>query len=131
MMQGSCRSSALVATLAMVGLGLSGCKEAPGPRYVRGGADARNGLALIKQTGCGACHEIPGVDWPEGRTGPSLAGFDDIGLIAGHLPNTPENLAWFVRNAPEAKPGSAMPAMPLDDAQARDVAAYLYGLNDA
>ncbi len=125
------RTKVLFALAACGSLGLTACKDAPGPRYVRGGADAENGLALIERTGCGACHEIPGLDWPKGRTGPSLVGFDDIGLIAGHLPNTPENLAWFVRNAPEAKPGSAMPAMPLDEQEARDVAAYLYRLNDA
>ena len=102
----------------------------PGPRYVESGADAKRGLALIEETACGACHKIPGVDWPQGRTGPSLVGYDDIGLIAGALPNTPENLASFIRNAPEAKPGSTMPPMPVTQTQARDIAAYLYGLND-
>ena len=117
----------------MLGLGLlllAACKEVPGPRYVTSGADARNGKTLIEETGCGACHEIPGIAWPRGRLGPSLAGFDDIGLIAGALPNTPENLAHFVRNAPAAKPGSTMPPMPVTDAEARDIAAYLYSLND-
>lgn len=82
------------------------------------------------RVGCGACHEIPGISWPSGGTGPSLAGFDDNGPIAGALPNTPENLAAFVRNAPLAKPGSTMPAMPLTRAESRDVASYLYGLDD-
>jgi cytochrome c1 len=109
---------------------LGACKEVPGPRYVRDGADAERGLVLVKETACGACHEIPGVDWPRGRTGPSLLGFDDIGLIAGALPNTPENLARFIRNAPEVKPGSTMPAMPVTLAEARDIAAYLHSLND-
>lgn len=62
--------------------------------------------------------------------GPSLVGFDDNGPIAGALPNTAQNLALFVRNAPAAKPGSTMPAMPLTQQEARDVAAYLYGLDD-
>lgn len=110
---------------------LGGCKQPPGPRYVTGGADAQRGLALIKEIGCGACHEIPGVRWPQGRTAASLKGFDDIGLIAGGLPNTPENLARFIKNAPEALPGATMPPMPVTEAQARDIAAYLYGLNDA
>jgi len=109
---------------------LTACKEVPGPRYVRGGADADKGLALIKETACGACHEIPGVDWPKGRTGPSLVGYDDIGLIAGAVPNTSENLASFIRNAPEVKPGSTMPPMPVTQEQARDIAAYLYSLDD-
>jgi len=110
---------------------LGACKEVPGPRYVTsGGADAHRGKALIEQAACGACHQIGGIAWPRGRLGPSLVNFNDIGLIAGALPNTPENLAHFIRNAPEAKPGSTMPPMPVTDAEARDVAAYLHSLND-
>ena len=110
--------------------GLAACKQPPGSRYGPDRETAERGLEAIERVGCAACHEIPGIDWPEGRTGPSLVGFDDIGLIAGALPNTPENLAAFVRNAPAAKPGSAMPAMPLSEEEARDVAEYLYGLDD-
>lgn len=109
---------------------LAACKQPPGPRYVPDGDAAARGLEAIQRVGCAACHEIPGIDWPEGRTGPSLVGYDDIGPIAGALPNTPENLASFVRNAPAAKAGSAMPAMPLTQEESRDVAAYLYGLDD-
>ncbi|WP_232843871.1 c-type cytochrome [Allopontixanthobacter sediminis] len=110
--------------------GLDACKAPPESRYVSDPADARHGLEVIERVGCGACHEIPGVGWPEGNAGPSLRGFDDFGPIAGQLPNTPTNLAAFVRNAPLAKPGSPMPAMPLSVAEARDVAAYLHGLDD-
>ncbi|MDZ4306568.1 MAG: hypothetical protein U0988_01705 [Allopontixanthobacter sp.] len=84
----------------------------------------------MERVGCGACHEIPDLDWPRGRAGPSLAKFDDFGFIAGAIPNTPENLAAFVRNAPAVKPGSTMPAMPLTAAEARDVAEYFYGIDD-
>lgn len=115
----------------MAGLAaLTSCKQPPASRYVPSDDDKRRGLHAIERVGCGACHEIPGVTWPKGRTGPSLVGFDDVGLIAGALPNTPENLATFVRYAPLAKPGSTMPAMPLTEDEARDVAAYLYSLND-
>lgn len=118
---------ALAAGLCVIS---AACKQPPGPRYVPDSEAKQRGLAAIKRVGCATCHEIPGIDWPEGRTGPSLVGFDDIGPIAGALPNTPENLAAFVRNAPQAKPGSTMPAMPLTQEEARDVAAYLYGLDD-
>ena len=86
-------------------------------------------MAAIERAGCGACHEIPGLNWPGGRLGPSLAGFDDIGLIAGAVPNTAQNLAAFIRNAPAVKPGSTMPPMPVSEDEARAIAAYLYGLN--
>lgn len=110
---------------------LSGCKEPPDPRYHPEAETKEAGLAAIQRVGCGACHEIPGVEWPKGRLAPSLRGFDDIGLIAGAVPNTADNLAAFVRNATALKPGSTMPPMPLTEEEARAVAAYLYGINDA
>lgn len=109
---------------------LFACKQPPDSRYIPDTIATEQGLAMMREVGCAACHEIPGIAWPEGRTGPSLVGFDDIGPIAGTLPNTPENLAFFVRNAPLAKPGSTMPAMPLTEEEARDVAAYLYIIDD-
>ena len=90
-------------------------------------ASAARGKAAIERVGCAACHRIPGVRWPQGTSGPSLDGFAEQGLIAGRLPNRPEVLAAFVRNAPGVLPGSTMPAMPLTEREARDVAAYLYG----
>ena len=119
-----------IAAAALACIALAACKQPPGPRYVPDAEATKRGLAAIERVGCAACHEIPGIDWPRGRTGPSLVGFDDFGLIAGAVPNTPENLAHFVRNAPAVKPGSTMPAMPLTKEESRDVAAYLYGLDD-
>lgn len=107
------------------------CKQPPESRYSPDKDTRARGLAAIERAGCGACHEIPGLAWPKGRLGPSLAEFDDVGLIAGALPNEFETLARFVRDAPSLKPGTAMPAMPLTEAEARDVAAYLYGIDDA
>ncbi len=89
-------------------------------------ASAARGLEAIARSGCGACHVIPGLRWPQGASGPSLKGFADQGLIAGRLPNRPDTLAAFVRNAPAVLPGATMPAMPLTEVEARDVAAYLY-----
>ena len=122
--------TAAIAILACLGA-LAACKPPPEARYVPDPKAMERGLAAIERAGCAACHEIPGIDWPRGRTGPSLARFDDVGAIAGALPNTAEDLAAFVRNAPAAKPGSTMPAMPLSEDEARDVAAYLYGMSDA
>ena len=117
--------AALIAT-ALV----SGCKQPPEPRYNPDASSVKAGLAAIERAGCGACHEIPGVEWPKGRLGPSLVGYDDTGLIAGAVPNTAQNLAAFVRDAPAVKPDSTMPPMPLTEEEARAIAAYLHGLND-
>ena len=94
------------------------------------GADAAAGLAVIERVGCAACHRIPGVDWPTGAVGGSLAGFADRSMIAGRFPNQPQALAVWVRNAPSMDPTTGMPAMPISPAEARDVAAYLYTLED-
>lgn len=113
-------------TVALLAL-LAGCKPPPEQRYVAEPGAAARGLAAIERAGCAACHRIKGIEWPQGRMGPSLIDYDDAGPIAGTLPNTPANLAAFVRNAPVAKPGSLMPRMPLTPAEARDVATYLMG----
>ena len=89
-------------------------------------ASVLEGRAAIERAGCGACHAIPGIRWPAGAVGPSLEGFAEQGLIAGRLPNRPDVLAAFVRDAPAVLPGTTMPAMPLSEEEARDVAAYLY-----
>lgn len=117
--------------LALAGLALAAaCKQPPDTRVTPDAGAVERGRQAIERVGCGACHEIPDIAWPKGGMGPSLVGFDDAGPIAGALPNTPANLAAFVRNAPAAKPGTTMPAMPLSREEARAVAAYLYGLAD-
>lgn len=90
-------------------------------------ASAERGKEAIERAGCAACHRIPGRRWPKGAVGPSLEGFANQGLIAGRVPNRPDLLAAFIRNAPAVLPGTTMPAMPLSEEEARDVAAYLYG----
>lgn len=102
------------------------CKPPPDEAHHIPQASAARGMDAIQRVGCGACHVIPGIPWPQGRSGPSLEGFADQGLIAGRLPNRPDLLARFVRNAPGTLSGTTMPAMPLNEQEARDIAAYLY-----
>ncbi len=111
-------------------LKVAACKPPPDDRVMPSADAVERGKDVIERVSCGSCHVIPGIDWPRGRAGPSLEGFDDVGLIAGALPNTPGNLAAFVRDAPATKPGSTMPPMPISAAEAQDVAAYLYGMKD-
>lgn len=118
------RAYASIALLVVAGA----CKPPPEQRQHMPEASAARGLRAIERVGCGSCHTIPGLGWPEGRVGPALQGFADRGLIAGQLPNRPDVLAAFVRNAPALLPGSSMPAMPLSEQESRDVAAYLYSL---
>lgn len=111
-------------------LGLTACVDkADLPRPVAQG-DPAKGLLTIQEVGCAACHAIPGVVWPKGRSAGDLAGFGARPFIAGRLPNQPDVLTRWLIDAPSLDPGTAMPPMPLTQAQARDVAAYLYTLDD-
>jgi cytochrome c1 len=104
------------------------CKPPPATETAVPLASAERGQRAIERVGCGACHTIDGIAWPRGKTAPALADFDRRGLIAGQLPARPDVLAAFVRDAPSLVPGTAMPAMPLTEAEARDVAAYLMAM---
>lgn len=118
----------LPALLPMLMLGA--CEPFPDATQHMPEASAARGILAIQRAGCGACHTIAGLAWPKGRSGPSLEGFAEQGLIAGRLPNRPDMLAAYVRNAPATLPGTTMPAMPLTPAEARDVAAYLYSTGE-
>jgi cytochrome c2 len=109
-------------------LALCGCRAPPQRAHFMDQSDPSRGRQIIERVGCGSCHDIPGIAWPKGRVGPSLEGFADRSLIGGRVPNRPGNLVAFVRDAPAAVPGSAMPKMPLNPQESRDVAAYLYTL---
>lgn len=102
------------------------CKPPPERETLVPLASAERGEQAIARAGCGACHTIDGIDWPQGRTAPDLRGFADRGLIAGRLPNRPDVLAAFIRNAPALVADTTMPAMPITEQEASDIANYLY-----
>jgi cytochrome c len=91
-------------------------------------ADAERGRRLAERYHCGACHVIPGVPAARGRTAVSLAGFGRRSYIAGRLPNEPRLLERWLIDPAALVPGTAMPAMGVSPADARDMAAYLRSL---
>ncbi len=93
-------------------------------------ADPAAGRDVVQRVGCASCHVFPDISWPRGALGPNLGDFADQGLIGGRVPNRPDLLAAFVRDAPALIPGTTMPAMPISERESRDVAAYLYTLRD-
>ena len=110
-------------------LGLAACERAEIPAEQRViGADPVAGRAVIAAVACGICHVIPGIHGANGIVGPSLAGFGQRQLIGGVAPNQPAVLVQWVRDAPSIAPNTGMPELPLTEAQARDVAAYLFTL---
>jgi cytochrome c2 len=90
--------------------------------------DPHRGARLIHQFGCGSCHMIPGIEGADGLVGPPLEHIGERTIIAGLLPNTPENMQTWLMNPQAIVPGNAMPNMELNDNEAKDVAAYLYTL---
>jgi sulfur-oxidizing protein SoxX len=118
-------------TVAIAALTLvCACADKSDPPRPIAGADPARGLVVMESVGCGACHAIPGVKWPTGTVGGSLNGFAERPLIAGRLPNQPDTLVAWLKDAPSLSPTTGMPPMPITEAQARDVAAYLYSLDD-
>jgi cytochrome c len=111
--------------LAACSLALAGCSPEPPPAL---GGDPENGRLLLRQFGCGSCHEIPEVAAARGKVGPPLAGIARRVYLGGVLPNTPENMAAFIRAPHRADPRTAMPDLGVTEAHARDMVAYLYTL---
>jgi len=83
------------------------------------------GSDAIKRHACHGCHTIPGIVGSNPQVGPPLAGFARRTLIAGRLPNTPDNLRRWLVDPQGVKPHTAMPASGVSDADAQTIAAYL------
>lgn len=90
--------------------------------------DVRRGKALATRYACQTCHSIPGVAGANATVGPPLDRFARR-VYAGGLLNTPWNLIRFLRNPPAVNPRTPMPNVGLTEADARDVAAFLYSLD--
>src|SRR6185437_2213912 len=107
---------------------IPGCGRAPDNREVTGG-DAHRGALAIQHYGCGSCHDIPGISLATGRVGPPLGGIADRAMIAGIVPNTPDEMVRWIVMPQSMSPGNAMPNLGVTDGEARDIAAYLYTLH--
>jgi cytochrome c2 len=104
---------------------LLGCAQPPEAPAGPGVGDPERGAVLMVREACGACHEIPGIQEAEGQVGPPLHGVARRTIIAGVLPNTPDNMTHWLRDPQAVVPGNAMPDAGLSEQQARDMAAYL------
>ncbi|OGB26132.1 MAG: hypothetical protein A3I66_13690 [Burkholderiales bacterium RIFCSPLOWO2_02_FULL_57_36] len=106
---------------------VTGCSEKPQTMQVAGG-DAARGKASIQRYGCVACHTIPGIAGHGSNVGPPLTKMALRAYVGGVLPNTPEDLVRWLQNPPEVDPRTAMPNLGVSEAEAKDIAAYLYTL---
>jgi len=122
------RARPFVAALALC---LAACTGAAPPdagyRTVAGG-DAARGRLLLARYQCGACHEVPGTPTSGVPAGPPLDAFGGRSYIAGRVPNAPATLQRWLQQPAALVPGTPMPAVGVSAADARDIAAYLLGL---
>jgi mono/diheme cytochrome c family protein len=82
--------------------------------------------AILRRYGCTGCHTIPGVPGADGLVGGSLADIRRRVYVGGTANNSPENLIRWIVLPQSFSSSSAMPATGISEAEARDVAAYLY-----
>jgi cytochrome c2 len=105
---------------------LSACAKRPPESDPLTGGNPRAGQQLIARYGCAACHEIKGIAHADSKVGPSLKDTRERGYIAGVVPNSATNLIKWIQHPRDIDPKSAMPDLGVSEAEARDMAAYLY-----
>lgn len=90
--------------------------------------DAAAGAAVFNKSACIGCHTIEGTKG-QGKVGPNLTHFGSRLFIgAGTLPNTPENLALWLKNPQAIKPENDMPNLGLSQSDIQALVAYLESL---
>jgi cytochrome c len=121
--------SAWLGVLVALLIGLASCKQEVErtAAAITGGKPAI-GQQVIQQYGCASCHTIPGIPGAHALVGPSLEHIASRMYVAGVLPNTPENMLRWLQNPPAVDPLTAMPNLGVTEADARDIAGYLYTL---
>jgi cytochrome c oxidase subunit 2 len=89
---------------------------------------ATKGAGVFREKNCVNCHSIAGL-MTRGRVAPDLTHVGSrTTLAAGTLPNTPENLATWLKNPQSVKKGALMPEIGLNSDQIKYLTAYLEGL---
>jgi mono/diheme cytochrome c family protein len=90
------------------------------------GGDVARAPDLIRRYGCAGCHTIPGIPGGDGQVGGSLQDVRRRVYVGGVVTNSPDNMIKWIVSPQALSPRSAMPATGISEAEARDVAAYLY-----
>jgi cytochrome c oxidase assembly factor CtaG len=123
------RAAAAACVLIVAGAMMQACgPDVSAEAAAMTGGDPDRGRDAIARYGCDTCHTIPGVRTARGRVGPPLDGIASRVYIAGHLPNTPENLQDWIQHPHAHDPQTVMPETGITARDTRDVAAYLYTL---
>ncbi len=113
--------------LALVAVACAGGTTAPADPVDVSRGDAAAGRQLFIQQ-CASCHTVASIPQARGRVGPDLSTYATQPQIAGVIGNTPENLARYLKNPAQVKPGTAMPNLGLTDQQVANLVAFMQGL---
>jgi len=98
------------------------------------GGPAAAGAKIFADAPCAICHTIRGVsgfskEYTYGFRGPDLTHFGSRTTLAGSImDNTPQNVALWIRNPDEVKPGANMPTLGLSGGEMNELVAYLESL---
>jgi cytochrome c2 len=118
---------AIVALLAVVGGTLwKNQRRTENIAVAMTGGDVARAPDLIRRYGCAGCHTIPGIPGGDGQVGGPLQDVRRRVYVGGVVTNTPDNMIKWIVSPQALSPRSAMPATGISEAEARDVAAYLY-----
>ena len=90
------------------------------------GGNPYRGEAMFIQYGCGSCHGAKHVRKATGMVGSPLDGIAVRAMIAGKLPNQPDNMVRWIRDPQQVTPGTDMPDLHVSARDARDITAFLY-----
>ncbi|MCP3442284.1 cytochrome c family protein [Bradyrhizobium sp. CCGUVB14] len=119
-------AGALTASAVVGGVAQGYLKQTETTARAMTAGDPARAPALIRRYGCAGCHTISGIPGGDGQVGSSLADIRQRVYIAGVMTNTPDNLIRWLVTPQTFSPRSAMPATGISEAEAREVAAYLY-----
>jgi cytochrome c2 len=125
----SVRALVNLGPVLLLALAAVGCDKRAAWAPPATGGNAERGRATVIALECGACHAIEAVRAARGTVGPPLDGFARRVYLAGKWPNEPRYLVPWLLDPPAMAPHTAMPALLADEAQARDIAAFLYTLD--
>src|SRR4051812_10064809 len=125
------RASILLVFLRALTAGCKNPEARSGPREAvrMTGGNPKDGKEALKNYGCRTCHTIRGVEGASAKVGPELNGLRDRNIIAGKLPNSPDNLMRWIRDPRAIDPHTDMPNTGVSEEDAKNIAAYLYSLN--
>ena len=99
------------------------------PAAASAGTDAAAGAQVFATTACALCHTVRGT-MAGGRLGPDLTHVAGRRTIAaGTVANSRGNLLGWIENPQAFKPGTLMPAVPLDGRALGDLITYLQSLH--